>query len=110
MSIVIDANPVPLRTDSEGVLRVGQTRVTLDTIIAAHRRGDAPEAIAEQYPAVSLSEVYAVVGFYLRRTKEVDDYLAQRQQEADTLRRQTEGDFPHEDFRQRLFSRRGSQE
>jgi uncharacterized protein (DUF433 family) len=105
MSIMIDANPVPLRADTDGVLRVGQTRVTLDTIIAAHRRGDTPEAIVEQYPAVSRSDVYAVIGFYLRRRDEVDAYLDQRRREADALRQEMEEHFPHQEFRERVLAR-----
>jgi uncharacterized protein (DUF433 family) len=105
MSIVIDANPVPLRMDADGVLRVGQTRVTLDVIISAHHRGETPEAISEQYPAVSVAEVYAIVGFYLRRRLEVDAYLDQRSHEADALRKEIEELFPPGEFREQLLSR-----
>jgi uncharacterized protein (DUF433 family) len=110
MSMVIDANPVPLRADADGVLRVGQTRVTLDTIIAAHRRGDTPEAIVKQYPAVSQSDVYAIIGFYLRRRDEVEGYLDRRRREADALRQEMERKFPHEEFHERVLARAREQE
>lgn len=109
MSIMIDANPVPLRADSDGVLRVGQTRVTLDTIVGAYRRGGTPETIVKQYPALSLTDVYAVIGFYLRRRDEVDAYVERRRREADALRQEMEKHFPHEDFRERVLARARNQ-
>jgi hypothetical protein len=33
MSLVIVDTPIPLKTDADGVVRVGHTRVTLDTVV-----------------------------------------------------------------------------
>ncbi len=35
MPLVIAAEPIPVEIDADGVARVGGTRVTLDTIVAA---------------------------------------------------------------------------
>jgi hypothetical protein len=48
------------------VIRVKGTRVTLDTLIGAFKRGATPEEIVQGYTALSLAEVYAVITFYLR--------------------------------------------
>lgn len=69
-----------VRTHEHGVMRVGSTRVMLDSVIAAFDRGDSPEAILQQDPALSLEEVYGSITFYLSHRDEVDDYL--RRQEA----------------------------
>lgn len=53
MSLVIEAPPVPLRTDEHGVIRVGKTRVPLDAIIYAFNQGSSPEEIVMSYPAWS---------------------------------------------------------
>jgi uncharacterized protein (DUF433 family) len=106
MSIVIDANPVPLEATPEGVLRVAGTRVTLDTIVAAFKQGDTPESIAEQYPTVSLEKVFSVITFYLRRRGEVDEYLAARKTYRDQVRRQSEQRWPQDGIRERLLQRR----
>ena len=46
MSLVIaGSTPVPLKTDVDGVVRVGNTRVTLDTVIAAFKEGVIAEEI-----------------------------------------------------------------
>ena len=67
MSLAIETDPVPLKLDSDGVVRVGGTRVTLETLVTAYQLGATPEEIAQQYPAVSLPDIHAVISFYLRR-------------------------------------------
>jgi hypothetical protein len=39
MSLVVESPPVPLRADSHGVWRIGNTRVRLDTVITAWKQG-----------------------------------------------------------------------
>jgi hypothetical protein len=34
MSLIIRTDPVPLRVDADGTLRVANTRITLDTVAA----------------------------------------------------------------------------
>ncbi len=65
---------VPVRTDEDGVIRVGQTRVTLVTLISFYKQGESPEALHEAFPTVSLGDVYAVVAYYLAHQAEVDAY------------------------------------
>lgn len=67
MSLVIESPPVPLNIDMDGVIRVGNTRVTLDTVVAAFKEGATAEEIVWQYPSLSLADVYAVIGYYLQR-------------------------------------------
>jgi uncharacterized protein (DUF433 family) len=78
MTLTIDIEPLPLLVDDDGVVRVGGTRVTLDTIVTAFNEGANAEEIVQQYPSLSLADVYAVIGYYLRRRSEIDDYLEQR--------------------------------
>jgi hypothetical protein len=42
MSVTTVAEPSPLRVDEGGTIRVGATRVTLDTLIAAFGAGATP--------------------------------------------------------------------
>jgi uncharacterized protein (DUF433 family) len=106
MTLTIEVEPVPLHTDLDGVVRVGGTRVTLDTIVAAFQEGATAEEIAQQYPSLSLADVYDVIGYYLRRRDEVEAYLRQRQQEANRVRRQNESRFDPSGVRDRLLARR----
>ena len=84
---------VPLRTDSHGVIRVGKTRVTLDLVIGAFKRGASPETIASQYTAITLAEVYAVVAYYLQNREEIDEYLQKREIEGEQTRHELEDRF-----------------
>ena len=54
MSIAIRTDPVPLKMDEDGAIRVGGTRMTLDLIIAEHQAGASPEQIAAEYDTLSL--------------------------------------------------------
>src|SRR5262245_7002223 len=78
MPLLVTAEPVPLVSDADGVVRVGSTRVTLDTVVAAFREGMTAEGIVEQYPSLQLAEVYSVVGWFLSHLEEVEAYLSDR--------------------------------
>jgi uncharacterized protein (DUF433 family) len=73
--------------DVHGVLRVGNTRVTLDTVLAAFADGATAEEIVRQYPSLHLTNVYSVIGYYLRHTTEVDVYIQQRHRQRETVGR-----------------------
>ena len=108
MALQVFAEPVPLRTDSDGVTRVGDTRVTLATIVIAFHKGATAETIVQQYPSLTLADVYAVIGYYLHHQDEVDTYLAEQQQEAELIRQQNEARFNPAGIRSRLLARRAA--
>jgi len=110
MSLVIEAPPVPLRTDEHGVMRVGKTRVPLDTVVFAFNQGSSPEEIVLSYPTLDLEDVYAVVNYYLHNRAEVDCYLSQREAEAARVREENEKRFPPAGIRARLLARRTQDE
>lgn len=106
MPLQVTADPVPLTKDADGVLRVGSTRVTLDTVVAAYREGMTPEGIVEQYPSLRLDEVYSVIGYFLKHAEDVETYLRDRQRLADTVRQENEARFDPAGVRDRLLARR----
>ena len=108
MALSFTIETVPLQTDADGVVRVGKTRVTLDTVIAAFAEGATAEEIVQQYPSLDLADVYQVIGYYLRRTSEVEAYLQQRRAQAETVRKQNESRFDPQGVRDRLMARRVS--
>jgi uncharacterized protein (DUF433 family) len=80
----------PIRVDGNGVLRVGGTRVTLDTVVGAFRSGRSADQILESYPALQLADIHAVISYYLRNREEVDEYLERREQQAEEVRREND--------------------
>lgn len=67
-----------VRTDEHGVMRVGDSRVMLDSVVASFLQGCSPETIQEQYPALSLEAVYGAIAYYLGHRDEVESYLRQQ--------------------------------
>jgi uncharacterized protein (DUF433 family) len=106
--MVTATETIPLETDAHGVIRVSNTRVTLDTIVIAFKDGATAEEIAQQYPTVPLADVYYIIGYYLRRRDEVESYLKERKQEADELQVQMEARFNPVGIRERLLARQKS--
>jgi uncharacterized protein (DUF433 family) len=110
MSVPLRAEALPLQTDRDGAIRVGGTRVTLDTVIHAFKGGADAEEIAEGFPTLSLADIYIVIGYYLRHRQEIDAYLAEREEQAREIRRQHEARFgSQEEIKERLLARRRQQ-
>jgi uncharacterized protein (DUF433 family) len=106
MSLAVETEPIPLKADAGGTIRVGGTRVTLDTVVEAFRDGLTAEEIAQQYPVLELSDIYAVIGYYLRHLHQVQAYLDEREEGAESLRHCIEAELPSAGFRERLLARR----
>lgn len=75
-----------VRIDEHGVMRVGNTRVMLDSVVIPFQNGDAPESIRTQYPSLTLEQVYGAITYYLAHKSEVDDYLRRQEIEYNRLR------------------------
>ena len=81
---------VPLREDPPGVFRIGNTRILLELVLNAFRRGDSPEAIVRSYRSLRLANVYAVISRYLANPVPFNEYLRRCEEEAESLRRKFE--------------------
>jgi uncharacterized protein (DUF433 family) len=108
MLLVPTADPIPLVTEKNGVVRISKTRVTLDTVVTAFLEGSSAEEIKDQYPSLQLSDIYSVIGYYLRHQTEVDAYLLVRQQLASEVREEAERRFNPIGVRDRLLARRNT--
>jgi uncharacterized protein (DUF433 family) len=58
-----------------GAYFVSGTRVSLDSVVYAFRRGASPETIKSSFPTLTLEQVYGAITFYLSRQSEIDEYL-----------------------------------
>jgi uncharacterized protein (DUF433 family) len=103
------AQPPPIQADDAGVLRVGGTRVRLETVINAFNNGSTAEEILLKYPSLNLTDIYAVITYYLWSREEVDAYLEMRRQQEEAVRRENETRFPPTGVRERLLARRARQ-
>jgi uncharacterized protein (DUF433 family) len=106
MTMAITVENIPLAPDSQGVVRVANTRVTLDTVVTAFLEGCTPEEIGEQYPSLQLPDIYLTLGYYLKHQGEVRAYLTERQRQAEINRREVEQRFSPIGIRERLLARK----
>lgn len=96
----------PLYADQDGSLRLAGSRVLLDLVVFEFNQGATAEQIQDSYPSLSLQSIYGTIAFYLEHQAEVDDYLREREAEAETLRQQIESRPEIAAFRERLRHRR----
>ncbi len=81
---------VPLSEDPPGVFRIGNSRVLLELVVEAFKRGESPEAIVRSYRTLRLADVYAVISRYLANPAPFDEYLRQCGEDAADVRRKLE--------------------
>jgi uncharacterized protein (DUF433 family) len=106
MTLIVEPHPIPLKKDSDGTWRVGDSRVLLDLVIHAFNAGRTPEEIVQSYDTLQLEEVYSVIAYYLAHRPEIDAYLQQREFEADALWEDIRKRPDYQDFRNRLLARK----
>ena len=103
----IHTDTPPLRQDDSGAVRIGKTQVLLELVIRAFEDGATPETIVQRYPSTTLADIYAVIAYYLRHRGFVERYLAERERQAEDIRRRIEvrqGDLS--EIRRRLLVQR----
>jgi uncharacterized protein (DUF433 family) len=111
MNLELQAIPVPLHDDGHGGLRVGQTRVSLESVWQMHQQGASPAEIVEAFSTLDEADVYAVLAWALLHPQDVASYLKRRDEEAAEIRRRLEqaGITPTREesarLRQKLFAR-----
>jgi uncharacterized protein (DUF433 family) len=94
MATTAPAIEIPIHTDDHGTIRVGNTRVTLDIVIARFQQGNTPEQINQSFPTLKLGDIYAVISYYLQNQPEIDAYLLQQDAAAEQGRRDIEAGQP----------------
>jgi uncharacterized protein (DUF433 family) len=95
----------------QGTWRVAGTRVSVESVIHAFWAGATPEEICQDFPTLSLGQVYAVIAYYLSHRPQFDRYLKQEHRVAERSRRRLKRQ--HRDFlgdlRRRMLARRRAQ-
>ena len=105
MASIVGTIPKPVRS-VEGVLKVGDTRVSLDTVVYHFNNGEDAAEIQDQYDSLSLAQVHAAIAYYLHNKAEVDEYLRQNEIDYEKRRAQNRIDFPHGLTREKLLARK----
>jgi uncharacterized protein (DUF433 family) len=69
-----------------GAFYISGTRISLDSIVYAFRRGASPETIKSSFPALTLEQVYGAITYYLSKHTEIDEYLRQSEEAYEAAR------------------------
>jgi uncharacterized protein (DUF433 family) len=59
----------------DGAYYVAGTRISLDSIVHAFRRGESPETVCQNFELLRLEEVYGAIAYYLANQADIDAYL-----------------------------------
>ena len=70
----------------DGYYFVG-SRVSLESVVYQFLQGESPEAIAQSFPSLSLTQVYGGITYYLSQRVEVDEYLSRGEVRFEALSR-----------------------
>jgi uncharacterized protein (DUF433 family) len=90
--------------EREGEYYVTSTRVPIGVVIAAWKRGTSPEHITEQFPILSLADIYGVITYYLDHEQELEAHFARFTQEYEQARLASRAEHPefYDDLHQRI--------
>jgi len=61
--------------ERDGSYYVAGTRISLDSIVHAFRRGESPETICQNFELLHLEEVYGSIAYYLANQAHIDAWL-----------------------------------
>jgi len=102
MPLALEREASLLHQDAHGVIRVAQTRVTLESVISLFKQGASAEEITLRYGVVNLRDVYATFGYFLGPRQEAQAYLDCACRTSLVTRRNTECRSPVAQIRERL--------
>lgn len=105
MAAVIGTIPKPVRS-VQGVLKVGDTRVSLDTVVYEFNRGADAAKIQKMFVSLSLAQVHSAIAYYLHNKEEVDRYLVKREAARAKMKQELQAAFQPKVTRDELVARK----
>ena len=96
MSIAIDAMLVSTPDVCGGRIRIDGTRITVHRVTTLYKRGQSAEDIAQTYPHLSLSQIYAALAYYHANREDIDSALSAADAQYDELSRHEATERHHE--------------
>jgi uncharacterized protein (DUF433 family) len=110
MTTLETTQTLPLRLTEDGTIRVGDSRVSLDSVVQHYKLGASAEQIILKFPALDLANVYAAITYYLNHEAAVEEYLRRQEAEGDEAQEKIESDPQYQkqsaELRARLLARK----
>ena len=85
MSVALDEMLAKSPDVCGGRIRVDGTRITVERIATLYKQGQSPEDIAQTYPHLSLSQIYAALAYYHANREEIEAALTAAAAQYDEL-------------------------
>jgi len=105
MALIETAQQAPLTLWEDGSIRIGKSRVTLDSLVHEFNRGSTAEQIQDDFPSLMLREIYGAIAYYLDHKERIDEYLLNREREAEQVRQFVEARQDTHSLRRRIRER-----
>src|SRR6266581_7627802 len=110
MATLEQTQTLPFRLTEEGTIRIGDSRVSLDSVVHHYKLGAAAEQIAQKFPALDLADVYAAISYYLNNEDAIEEYLRQQEARGNEIQDGIESDPQYQrssaELRGRLLARK----
>jgi len=112
MDILETAQTIRLTKTADGTIRIGETRVALESIVHHFSLGATAEEIAQKFPALKLAEIYGVISYFLENHEAVAEYVLRQEAESDKLQAEIEPKFQNAnvELRKRILARQAKQQ
>lgn len=98
---------INLTRTSDGTIRIGKTRVSLESIVHHFSLGATAEEIAQKFPSLTLAEVYGAISYFLENHEEVAKYVLRQESESDEVENEFKSKFQSAnlELRKRILTR-----
>lgn len=105
MTVSVSTSEFRYNRTAAGVIRIGASRVSLDSVVIAFKQGYSPEEIALDFDSLTLGEVYSAINHYLQNREEIENYLKERARQSEEIRTDVETRFDPASIRDSLLVR-----
>lgn len=78
----------------DGGYWIAGKRVSLDSIVYDFLDGMSPDSIVENFPVLTLEEVYGAIAFYLAHREEIDAYLKATDGQFEAFQNRVRAEYP----------------
>ena len=75
--------PVEYVERRNGGYYIKGTRVSLDSLVYSFKDGESPESIRQNFPSLTLEQVYGAISFYLGHQADVDVNICEGEEQLD---------------------------
>lgn len=112
MTTLETTQTLPLQLTEDGTIRIGGSRVSLESIVYHYNLGASAEQIAQKFPSLDLADIYATFSYIINNKEEVEKYLQQQETEGDEAQRRFEAQYQNtnSEIRARILARKAERE